>query len=602
MRLFRFLIVALFFAPFASFAAPGEFAVAAQLLAAAKNADIQQVQILVNNGANINYVDNTGLSLVCTALMNNDLRAAQILQAYGADASQCDRQIKDYRKRNSPGRTGGLFGGLSTAQGLTLAAAGAAVVIGGLFLLTDVFDPDDDNDTSSSSGNNHGGNSGGGGSSGGTGTAWTVGALPYGPAMPNAASESANYAENLAYYAPSDTSSILYQNFQFMNGSTDTTAQNYGNMNYLLLMRGYSPLARGYMGQRTLRKSDNTPFALNGAMYGTNIIGGGRPVNVALVTANGINAAENTSLENKFLVWSGLNTNDTLGGASQNTISSKYYNNLFTFESVDNYSATEDVGLLQYFDLSNSGTAINNSLASALDNLLVKIVGGNDAGYYSADFMGFMPNGQMTIYRTGGGNSLVALATPVEAGTYTFAGDTIATGDTVSGMNATVNGNAVTLSSGTTSYNGYIGANGSLYLDADGDGMIDREFVLAGGVVKLVKMLQASDYMNYSALYDAVVNRATDATTGGRSRVDIVANLDVIEPLHAKSTFTIDDVLEGATSTQEYKDKISTFIISAYSNGTANNQIGADAENFFNRRFNPGFWRGLCGYAPDSDL
>ena len=90
MKYIRLLLLAIFFIPAASFAATvsnNEFMVAAQLLSAAKNADIQQVQILINNGANVNYVDSTGLSLVCTALMNNDVRAAQILQMYGADAS-----------------------------------------------------------------------------------------------------------------------------------------------------------------------------------------------------------------------------------------------------------------------------------------------------------------------------------------------------------------------------------------------------------------------------------------------------------------------------------------------------------------------------------
>ena len=49
MRIFGFL---LFLLPTVSFGAGNEFMVAAQLLSAAKNADIQQVQILINNGAN----------------------------------------------------------------------------------------------------------------------------------------------------------------------------------------------------------------------------------------------------------------------------------------------------------------------------------------------------------------------------------------------------------------------------------------------------------------------------------------------------------------------------------------------------------------------
>ena len=71
MKFIRLLVFSLFLAPFASMAASSEFTMAAQLLAAAKAADIQQVQSLVNAGANVNFVDSTGVSIVCTALMNN---------------------------------------------------------------------------------------------------------------------------------------------------------------------------------------------------------------------------------------------------------------------------------------------------------------------------------------------------------------------------------------------------------------------------------------------------------------------------------------------------------------------------------------------------
>ena len=69
MKFIRILVFTLFVAPFASFGASSDFMLAAQLLAAAKSADIQQVQVLVNNGADVNFVDSTGLSIVCTALM-----------------------------------------------------------------------------------------------------------------------------------------------------------------------------------------------------------------------------------------------------------------------------------------------------------------------------------------------------------------------------------------------------------------------------------------------------------------------------------------------------------------------------------------------------
>ena len=181
MKYIRILFLSLFVFPFGAFAVPqnNEFMAAAQLLAAARNADIQQVQMLVNSGANINYVDATGLSVVCTALMNNDTRAAQILQMYGADASQCDRQIKNYNNRTKPKPSGGLFGGLSSVQNMTLAAAGAAVVVGGLLLLTDVFDPGNNNENGNLSGGTRPGT---GGNTGGNDNATSTITVPYGPA------------------------------------------------------------------------------------------------------------------------------------------------------------------------------------------------------------------------------------------------------------------------------------------------------------------------------------------------------------------------------------------------------------------------------------
>ena len=390
LRIFGFL---LFLVPTVSFAANNDFMVAAQLLAAAKNADIQQVQVLINNGANVNYVDSTGLSLVCTALMNNDVRAAQILQMYGADASKCDRQIKQYNSKSKPTGGGGLFGGLSSAQSITLTAAGAAVIVGGLFLLTDVFDPGNDNDSSSSTGVHGGGNNDNGATN-----ATVAFTTPDGPASLDT---DYNYTTALDLYSPSDTDSILSKNFDLM---TNTYKQN-----YLLMMHGYSAFARGYMGMSTLRnKSTNAPLNIGGNNLGTEPVLGGRPINVALVTANGINAVDDTALADKFLPWTTLNDNGTtVNGASNDMISSKYYNNTIAYgtntESLGDDTVTEDTTLVSTFDLSGNGTAIHNTSASDMDNLLAKVVAGSITTGATADYMGFMPNGQLTIFRTGGG-------------------------------------------------------------------------------------------------------------------------------------------------------------------------------------------------------
>ena len=399
MRFMRFFLLALFFMPIISHAATNDFMVAAQLLSAAKNADIQQVQVLINNGADVNFTDSTGLSIVCTALMNNDVRAAQILQMYGADASNCDRQIKQYNSRTKPKESGGLFGGLSSAQSITLAAAGAAVVVAGLYFLTDWLNPGNSNKASSSSGSHGGGGSGGGGSSTTGSVAFT---LPYGPAT---LVEDYNYTSALDFYSTENAEApIYYENYKMM---TDDYKQN-----YLLMMHGYSPFARGYLGMQTLRNpSTNAPLNISGNNLGLDSVLGGMPINVAVVTSNGIDVTANsgnTSLRNKFMLWTTLNSDGTAtNGASNEMVSSKYYNNVINRgtdnQTLNDDTVTEDSTMVSTFDLSGNGTAIENTSATADDNLIAKVVGGSDTGFTDADYVGFMPNGQLTIFRTGGG-------------------------------------------------------------------------------------------------------------------------------------------------------------------------------------------------------
>ncbi len=510
MRIFAFLM---FLVPFASFGAQSDFMVAAQLLAAAKNADIQQVQILINNGADVNYIDSTGLSIVCTALMNNDLRAAQILQMYGADASKCDRQIKQYNNRNKPRSSGGLFGGLSSAQSIVLAAAGAAVIVGGLFLLTDWLDPGNGN-KSSTSGGSHGG--GGGGSSSGATAAFTT---PYGPAMTDAAAETANYVTNLDFYSPSDTTSSYYKNYNLMNNSTMT-------QNYLLMMHGYSPMARGYNGLRTLRYADSghTPVpksVLNNYAVTTGYtVEGGRPVNVALVTANGVNmhakpAGEYTaavdSLDDRLVAWTELNGASVIEPEYTN-LASKYYNNNIVFGAtedtkVSDSSTVEDTTRVNVFDLSGNGTAVQNADATDYDNLLAKVVGGANSGFSNPDYMGFMPYGQMTIFRTGGGVDSTDSQT---------------------------------------------------------------------------------DYYNYRALKNATALYSVGditGTNGVRSRPDIFANIDVIDPLHATNAPTVTTLLSTSsdiTNKTVYQTAFSAYVNSTYGDDDTTYQPASDSTYFFN--------------------
>ena len=577
MKYIRILLVSLFVLPFAARAASSEFMVAAQLLSAAKNADIQQVQALINNGANVNFVDSTGMSIVCTALMNNDVRAAQILQMYGADASNCDRQIRKYKSKNTTTGSGGLFGGLSSAQSMTLAAAGAAVVVGGLLLLTDVFDPGNDNNSPSS-----GGNRGDDKPGGDTNKPTEKLAIPYGPAMPNAEKEAEKYTSELNFYSPSNADNILAKNFKLMN--------NMAGGNYLLMMRGYGALARGYMGMRTLRDSARAPITndtLKQYSLGSTAVAGGRPVNVALVTTNGVNASETSSLGDRLLPWTTIN-GTTINPASTDMVSSKYYNNKITIAAgatdLSGMSTTEDLAFVNDFDLSGSGTAINNASASALDNLLAKIIGGKEAGYSDADYIGFMPNGQMTIFRTGGGRGLVGM-TATNVGTYTMAGGALATGDTLTldGKTYTVTrtGNAVVATDGTTTYNGYIGADGALYMN-------NSAYTLANNTITQIKKIADTDYYNYKALLKSGALWAAGDITGGRSRPDIIANASVISPLRSRDAETINDIMSVGTDTSKLQAAFITLVNKYYdvnktdgAEGT-NALPGTDASAFFN--------------------
>ncbi len=595
MKFIRILVFSFFLAPVASFGASNDFMVAAQLLAAAKSADIQQVQALVNNGADVNFVDSTGLSIVCTALMNNDVRAAQILQMYGADASNCDRQIKKFNNKNKPRGGGGLFSGLSSAQGIGLAAAGAAVVVGGLFLLTDVFDPGNDNDTSNGGGDRPNNNPGDGGNGGGNLTAAFT--LPYGPALPTAADESARFVGNLDAFSPDDDS-IFAKNFEMM---TDDYGQN-----YLLVMNGYAPMARGYLGMQTLRATASKgPLDLAGVNWFTTPVLGGRPVNVAMVTENGINSngyaynvdAKN-SLTDTLLPWTTTN-GTTVSNADNSMVSSKYYNNQITLGTGDatrsDATTAEDSVALGNFDLAGFGTVVNNAYASDMDDLLAKVVGGRTSGYANADFVGFMPNGQMTIYRTGDGMEF-ANTENVGTGTYVETDGELSE-IVLFGKNLTVSlgdGNSflasytemVTGDNGepedvTTTYSGYLGTNGLLYIDSGADGNINQAYQMENGALTLKQELQTADYFNYKALRNAANLWMAGDLINGRSKPDVIANVSVIEPLHAKSVETIEDILSLANNTQQQAG-LSSLVNKYYDNVDNNSYFpGADAVYVF---------------------
>lgn len=563
MKIIRFLLFCVSLIPLSVNAAPSEFSMAAQLLAAAKNADVQQVQALVNNGANVNFVDSTGLSIVCTALMNNDVRAAQILQMYGADASRCDVQIKRYNSKNKPKSTGGLFGGLSSAQSLTLAAAGAAVVAGGLLLLTDVFDPGNENANGIGTGGerpNQGGGSGGG-SSGVTAFL----SVPYSPAYVGSDGKvdasSTVYVENLAEWNP-DIGGIKELDFNYFN-PTVQIENNYSVdgitvpvQNYLLMMHGYSAFANEYMGQKIFRTgTTNVPVAMQ------NDAGGGMPVGVAVITDNGINPT-----------GSGARA-DGISYALSTAVDEfvlfvdKYLNYA---NPVNGVLGAEQDG----FDLSASGTAMN-PYASAYDSALGKIIAGWSAGERSyGDFFGFVPYGRLGVYRTGGGLSWETVETPTDgvvAGTLIDSDsgteNVIESGDKIvvdgitydvilaveSGVTRptiTINGNVLNVAENSTLLKGvcdsdanadcadvsdiaiYYDDNGNYYVNTTGGVNADAVYVVNDGNLYVSKILEDSDYKNFQALS---VARASSGAA-------VLANLSVLDSARNATYLTLSDM------------------------------------------------------------
>ena len=606
MKFIRIWVFSLFFMPVASFAASNDFMMAAQLLAAAKNADIQQVQSLVNIGADVNFVDATGLSIVCTALMNNDVRAAQILQMYGADASRCDTQIKRYNNRTQPKKTGGLFSGLSSAQSLSLTAAGAAGVVGGLFLLTDVFDPGNDNDASSGgSGRPDNNPNDGGANSGGT-VALTV---PYSPAYlgndGKITTDNTVYLSNLKLWDPSGDNVRTWDfNYFRPNVTTNnfkTDGINLPVQNYLLMMHGYSAFANEYMGQDIFRDT-----ATRNPVPVGNKTGGGNPVSVVMVTSNGQNPTGSATRGD------GISFADGASATAKISLVDKYlnYNN-----------PSKETGVLGAeiagFDFSGSGTAMN-PFATAYQNSFGKIVAGwygttNDItdadvrGY--GDFFGFVPNGRLGILRTGGGQQWVNVANPtggavVGAVTDTDDNSVINAGDTIVLNGVTYNLslalNETTITDPTITIAGttykldedskmligkcatsdctdsdiaiYQGTDNFYYVNTTGGDTVDAVYVMDNNNLYVQKELQNADFKNFEALYNA---RATG---------DVIANVSILDASRNNNYKTITDMPAFfATSTLQDNQDFIRLINSVYEQ---NSDDATTQGEYANRLFN----------------
>ncbi len=486
MKFMRFLGVLWFLIPCVSFAAvDGGFQNASKLLIAARQGDIQTVQILINNGADVNYVDSTGLSLVCTAVMNNDKRAIQVLQMYGADASNCDRQIKQYQQKTKVAAKGeeyGFFSGLSSTHVIALSAVGVAAVLGGVVLLTKVFD-DDNGHTNSGTNSDRPNNNNNSDSSTETANKLFSLNLPYGPAC-----SGGNCPSSFTVWENS-------QDFAYMS---NTSLQN--TFNYLMVARAYDAFVRGYEGMQTIRlTSDLAPFDLSTLPY-AEVPGGGKPVNVAMITGSGVNATG--SAVDGTITW--------IDSAQINTVISACKNDP---ESAECLSAKADAleNSHKYynlsggtentaFDLSGSGSVFG--MASNADTKTAKIIAGWEAGGRSADFVGFIPNGQLTVYKTGDGKTWVDTTSSVSV-TYNIAGDTLDVGDTFDLFDgitvSAVDGNQFVATHDTNTYHGYI-IGDRLFIDSGADGNINQMYVFEGTNLNLSKEIATADYKNYAAI------------------------------------------------------------------------------------------------------
>ena len=630
MKIIRIFAVLCCFCPVVSFGVgSGDFQNASQLLMAARRGDVQTVQFLINSGADINYTDSTGLSLVCTAMMNNDKRAIQILQMYGADASKCDKQIKQYRQKSKVAAKGeeyNFFSGLSSSHIIALSAVAVAGVIGGVALLTDGFKAKNSNSHSSSGGSH----SGGGGESGGGDSVTKEFTVPYGPAyLTTDGTIDTNFdlSQNLNTWGSDSASDLRKADFNYLRNTvvlentkiSPATAEGLNPMlqNYLLVMRGYYPLASGYMGQSIFRNSNKEPELPKSKDKDGNPLNG-MPVRVALITGNSINPAG--SADSAQGIMYAVNNTET----SATPIVDKYINNdlKFTDSTLTEYTETENSG----YDFSGSGSAFN-PFADVNDSALAKIVAGwegNDRTY--ADLYGFVPNAQLAIYRTGNGKSWKTIDswdTKDGVGVFTdnngdgvlsfienktkdkisingkeyeivsALSNTTITNPTLTLQNSASQDVVYRLSSNSKVFIGkcvdttncrdialYVGTDGAWYVNSLGGDDIDSVYMLSeknpdtGNNIYSYKSLpSSSDSIIYNN-FDAIV-----AAVGNSSTPDVIANTNVIptsrngDYINVK-TFTKAAAISGA--------KILTDFYSASINNYYGGNQGSTTNNLFN--------------------
>ena len=588
MKLTRFLGVLCVLLPCVSGAfGASDFQSASQLLSAARRGDIQTVQILINRGADVNYTDATGLSLVCTAVMNNDTRAIQVLQMYGADASKCDRQIKNYKQKTRVAARGeeyGFFSGLSSSHILALSALGIAGVIGGVALLTDVFDSGSGNSNPPSGGSHSGSGSGGGGS----GSTMESFAIPQGPAYLDSAF---NINTALSSFGEANSADFNYLRTNADSGLSTANfisdGLNPNLQNYLLVMRGYYPIVSGYLGQNTFRDSSTNAPLMSSNLF-DDVPLQGQPARVALITGNGINPAGSAEPANgiKYVV---------AVGDTQSATASKYFN-------TEN-AATED----KSFDFSGIGSVFN-PYANVNESALAKIVAGWEAGgRANGDLYGFVPNAQLTILRTGNGTEWKTDSSAVDSDDPVFSAGTEVTIDgssykyTIQDVTDTITvgtstykiasnskmflGKCVTTSGCDSDIAIYVGADGYLYVNSSGGNTADAIYYAqqdSGNGTDTTsddtytfytkKTKQSASFTNFQALRYALTNVPA---------LDAVAMVNVLDNSRNVYYTTVKDFAIGTQSSESVASSYQNTINYYYDIDKNNPQQGGYANSAF---------------------
>lgn len=596
-----------FFIPGVAFGVGGsDFQNAAQLLSAARRGDTQTVQSLLNAGVDINYVDSTGLSLVCTAVMNNDKKTIQILQMYGADASGCDRQIKKYKQKSKVAAKGeeyDFFSGLSSSHIVALSAVGIAAVIGGVALLSNIFDSDHKNNNGGSSSGSRPNGSGDGSAT--AGNPLLTPSLPYGPACKNGNCPTVGLSESYKEWEP-NTDTLRQWDFEFMSDPVN-------GFNYLMASHAYDAFIRGYLGMNTIRVgSDKLPFDLTTLDYApADRPDGGKPVNVAMITGSGVNLTG--SAEDGLLYWfddsqiSNAQQQCKQYGSNSEQCSEALAAAKHPAHKYGNFSGNSMPGTENAtgFDLSGIGTVFDG--ATIEDTILAKIIAGWEGNERAAgDYYGFIPNGQLNVYRTGDGKYFVDPdSSAIATGSYSFAnGTSIDENDTITLFGdktlkvTKVDGTSFIATYGTgddmVTYHGFVVGN-TLYIDSNADKDINQIYTMNEGSLTLSKVAQQADYKTYTAMLNAIKSEnskvvANFALPAASSGIDYKTVTDA-KALYDRSdqnptVFFVDDGLFN-----QYYDYDGDDTISGNKKPSYNAQTAFDNLSVYNKIWvNPAGW------------